>query len=71
MEGGEVRKAHEEALGSIALRCNLSPQQVLDISINLASTHGPLVIAAFIENGLRKFRELDKEKRNKKRKAKP
>lgn len=68
-----MRKEHEEALRSVALRCDLSPAQVLDISMLIASTFGPLVIAAFVENGLRKFRELEKEKRSskRKRKAKP
>lgn len=68
-----MRKAQEEALRSVALRCDLSPAQVLDISMVIASTSGPLVIAAFVENGLRKFRELDKEKRSsiRKRKARP
>lgn len=58
-----MRQAHKNALRTLCLRSSVKEQQLDDICLVVASTYGPLVIAAMIERGLQIFRETKRKRR--------
>lgn len=58
-----MRKEQKEAIEMFGVRCDLTNNQIEDISIHLASTFGPLLIGSLIEHGLLVFRRRKRKKR--------